>query len=76
MMETVIVQMLVDAIGAASSFFTYIMDSLGMIGQMWLSIIMIHVLFRFVLRPVFGSAGSDRASKKYTKSSQSGGEDK
>lgn len=75
-MENAIVQMIVDSLGASSTFFSYIMDSLGMIGQMWLAYIMIHVLFRFVIKPVFGSAGSDRASKKNAKSSQSGGEDK
>lgn len=74
-MENIILQMLVDSLGAASTFFSYIMDSLGMIGQMWLAFIMIHVLFRFVIKPVFGSAGSDRASKKNTKSSQNGGDE-
>lgn len=74
-METTIAQMIVDSLGAASTFFTYIMDSFGMIGQMWLSFIMIHVLFRFIIKPVFGSAGSDRASKKNAKTSQNGGDE-
>ena len=74
-MENTILQMLVDSLGAASTFFTYLMDSLGMIGQMWLAFIMIHILFRFVIKPVFGSAGSDRASKKNSKTSKNGGDE-
>lgn len=74
-MEIAIFELLKDSLLYSSGFFTAIMDGVGGVGQAWLAFIMIHLLFRFVIKPVFGSAGSDRASKKNSKTSKNGGDE-
>ncbi len=57
---------------AVSSWLSSILDSTGS-GSIFLASIFVFILCRTLLRPIFGSVGSDRVSK--FKSNQSSGED-
>lgn len=57
-----IMNLFVTAFTAVSSWFTNVLDSSGM-GAVFLGAIFISILFRRLIVPIFGYAGSDRAKK-------------
>lgn len=70
-----IFQMFTEGLFSVSDWFVYIMGSATGFGQLFIAVMFIRLLFRFILGPLFGSAGSDRASKKYTITAKSGGDE-
>ena len=54
-----------------TTWFLQTMEAVDGVG-VWLTAVMVYLCFKFILSPVFGSAGSDRVSKRQTKGSYRG----
>lgn len=57
-----VINIFTNAFSAVSSWFTQVIDATGM-GPVFLAAVFIVVLFRRLITPIFGQAGSDRAKK-------------
>lgn len=59
-----VINLITMAVSFASNTFTSVMNATGAYG-FWLSAILVTFSFRAILKPIFGSVGSDLAKKSY-----------
>lgn len=57
-----VINIFTNAFSAVSSWFTEVIDATGM-GPVFLAAVFLVVLFRRLITPIFGQAGSDRARR-------------
>lgn len=62
-----VMSLLNNSIVAASDWFVRIFNASGMV-EIYLAFLFIIFAMRFILKPILGNAGSDRARKKTTQS--------
>lgn len=62
-----VMALLNNSITAASGWFVKIFNASGMV-EIYFAFIFILLAMRFILKPILGGAGSDRARKKSAKS--------
>lgn len=66
-MAASVMGMINQSIAAASGWFVRIFNATGMV-EIFFAFIFIIMAIRFILKPILGGAGSDRARKKSAKS--------
>lgn len=66
-----IFQMFIDLFGACAAWLGRLMEGAEMT-PIWLGAVAVWTVYRFLLKPLFGVAGSDSARRKWISNSSSG----